>query len=507
MVNCSKCGHEFLCDREKLIPKKPFARAKKAVTVHTPKDRREAIQSALMETGLIQLMCLCASLVIAAGCVWLFYNASSEMDGTFFLSMLQQPQQKAFALFFACLAGGLMACAGRRHKIVFILLGFLVAGGIASLPFVYPVKLNPSLLGGKEAVAQAEEEEGVSGFTSMSLEQLAEQNASVQNYGEGDLKPLFAAIDRKEAQGVLGVWVVGVNAANRDMVKAYLKRMAQSEDEPIFYDRKGTGGGLFVITPTPITFKEFVDVAAKMGNVTLQDKERFFVEVVLNRDKFEARPASAALQDERHQYFVLANLKELSCLDIRRVIAAAKRLASVKPDKMRHEVSAKLVELLREPWGRDAEYVTALASALVVWAEPDNAEAQRVVYYVATELKKADCEIPASLVRFLLHGPEKKSFALLLDEWKKDPQKWEDECKAVGPTGEADIIRLMNESDDFVLKRSAARILGEIGSEASLSALKAFTHDADNELRLCAELSVNLIEKRLGIDFSAKNPQ
>ena len=107
----------------------------------------------------------------------------------------------------------------------------------------------------------------------------------------------------------------------------------------------------------------------------------------------------------------------------------------------------------------------------------------------------------------MLHGPEKKSFALLLDEWKKDPQKWEDECKAVGPTGEADIIRLMNESDDFVLKRSAARILGEIGSETSLSALKAFTHDADNELRLCAELSVNLIEKRLGIDSSAKNPQ
>ena len=128
MVNCSKCGHEFLCDREKLIPKKPFAKAKKAVSVHSPKDRREAIQSALVETGLIQLVCLCASLAVAAGCVWIFYNASSEMDGTFFLSMLQQPQQKAFALFFACLAGGLMACAGRRHKIVFILLGFLAHG-------------------------------------------------------------------------------------------------------------------------------------------------------------------------------------------------------------------------------------------------------------------------------------------------------------------------------------------------------------------------------------------
>jgi len=71
MVNCSKCGHEFLCDREKLIPKKPFAKAKKAVSVHSPKDRREAIQSALVETGLIQLVCLCASLAVAAGCVWM----------------------------------------------------------------------------------------------------------------------------------------------------------------------------------------------------------------------------------------------------------------------------------------------------------------------------------------------------------------------------------------------------------------------------------------------------
>ena len=50
MVNCSKCGMSS-CDREKLIPKKPFAKAKKAVSVHSPKDRREAIQSALVKRG------------------------------------------------------------------------------------------------------------------------------------------------------------------------------------------------------------------------------------------------------------------------------------------------------------------------------------------------------------------------------------------------------------------------------------------------------------------------
>ena len=47
-------------------------------------------------------------------------------------------------------------------------------------------------------------EEDVSGFTSMGLEQLPSKNASVQNYGDGDLKPLFSAIDRKGIPGGSG---------------------------------------------------------------------------------------------------------------------------------------------------------------------------------------------------------------------------------------------------------------------------------------------------------------
>ena len=538
MVSCSKCGHEFLCDREKLMSKKPFARAKGISDDNFGKDRGAVFQSSVMETGLIQVVCLGASLLIGAGCVWIFYNASTEMDGTSFLSLLLQPQQKAFALFFACLAGTLMAFSGRRHKAVFIVLGLLLAGGIASLPYVYPVKVNPSLLGGSGSGQAPEDEVPQDNAGSMVLPPDTIQKASVQNYGEGDLRPLITALARKPAararphprrrpaerrprtplfhratdRSVFRVSCVLLLRAfereSAELVAAVIvhQRLRHplggdlaAGDEPMFYDRKGTGGGLFVITPTPITFKEFVDVVSRLGEVTLEDKERSFVEVILNRDKFEARPASAALQDERHQYFVLANLKELSSLDIRRVIAAAKRLAAVKPDKLRHEVSSRLVELLKEPWGRDAEYVTALASALVVWAEEQDAEAQRVVYYVTEELKKADCEVPSSLLRFLLRGPEKENaFGMLLSEWKKDPQRWEDECKAIGPTGEAAVIQVLNEADDFVLKRSAARILGEIGTEPSLAALKELIHDADNELRLCAELSVSLIEKRLG---------
>lgn len=505
-MNCNKCGHEFLCDRSLLASKKPFAKAKKAVAVKAKKNRREAIQNMLSDTPVVKVVCLCSALAIACVCAWLFYDASEEKTRTSFLCMLLQPQQKAFAVFFACLAGVLFACAGRRHRALFILLGILLAGSVIALPYVYPVQVNPSLLGGSDASESEDVESSEPSF--IGAEHLADMalDKGVTQYGEDDLKPLFSTIERKETEGVLGVWVVGVNAVNQPMVQAYLQRMTQSQDEPMFYDRKGKGGGLFVITPTPLTFKEFVDVVGNMGSVTLQDKDRFFVEVMLNRDKFESRPASAALQDAQHQYFVLANLKELSCLDIRRVISAARRLAPVQPDKLRNEVSSTLVALLKEPWGRDAEYVTALASALVVWAEHKDEEAQRVVYYVVGELKKAECEIPPSMLRYLLHGPQQEATDLLLEVWKEDPKQWEEECVRIGPTGETAIVTVLSESEDYVLKRSAARILGDIGTESSLKALKQFVNDQDSELRLSAELSINLIEKRLGMGASASAP-
>lgn len=96
-----------------------------------------------------------------------------------------------------------MACAGRRHKIVFILLGLLVAGDCFPAFRVSGQGESLPARGHEEGSAG---EEDVSGFTSMGLEQLPSKNASVQNYGAGDLKPLFSAIDRKESQGF---WAYG----------------------------------------------------------------------------------------------------------------------------------------------------------------------------------------------------------------------------------------------------------------------------------------------------------
>lgn len=99
MVNCSKCGHEFLCDREKLIPKKPFAKAKKAVSVHSPKDRREAIQSALVETGLIQLVCLCASWLLPPAASGFFTMLLPRWMGPFSFPCCSSPSRRRLPCF------------------------------------------------------------------------------------------------------------------------------------------------------------------------------------------------------------------------------------------------------------------------------------------------------------------------------------------------------------------------------------------------------------------------
>lgn len=507
MVHCPKCDHKFLCEKPSAKSRKSFARTSGKVVAKLAKDKSDVVHSALMDSGIVQILCLVTSLLLAMGCIWLFYMSSGKNSSTNFLSMLLFPQQQMFAIFFACLSGGLLACAGRRHKVLFVVLGVILAGFIGALPYVYTVKISPIVYGLEEdptQVPQNKPADAEAGFVKHEPIPFAEKEVRIHSYTEDELKPLFSTIEEKEAQGVLGIWTVGVNVTNCDMIKRYLKRMTQSEDEPMFYDRRGMGGGLFVITPTAMRFEEFVEVAEKMGKVTLKDADRYFVEVELNREKFDARPGSPALRDERHAYFALSNYKELSCLDSYRIMAAAKRLAAVKNIEgnqsyanVQEDMVRELKRLLQEPWGRDAEYVTALTSALVTWAKKDDKEACRVVFYVVSELKKADCEIPVTVIRYLLDGGEVGASEILLTEWVNNPQRWEKQCCIPGSIPEEAIIRELEASSDYVRKRSAVRILGQIGGKSALEALKKYKNHSDNELRLCAELAIDLVEKRL----------
>ncbi len=499
VVKCRKCGHEFLYDRNKLTTKKAFAKAEKLLDVSSIKELNAGgvEKAAAEQTGIAQIICLLFSLAVGCWCIWSFHDASTSEDYSSFLCMLLEPQQQMFALFFGCIAGVLMAFAGRRHRILFIVLGILMTAAVTTMPYIFPARINPAIFGDD---AEAKQEAGLTSAPKTGTSDLEIKEKSALHYEPGDLKPLLTAVANREDAGVLGVWVVGVNADNRDMLKSYLKRMTMAEEDPMFYDRKGSGGGLFVITPTPMSFEEFEEVAKNLGSITLRDKANFFMEVRLDKGKLEDRPSSVALTRKTHQFFVLANYRELSSLDMQRVTEAALRLTEVKPtNELKEDIVKKLIQLLKEPWGRNVEYVSALTQALAHWADKDNAAANEEVFFVVNAMSEGNHNIPASALDYLLGGPKAdKVVGILINEWQKDTVKWQNACIAAGPVAEVEVLRVLNNTDDFVIKRSAAVILGEIGTVMSLDTLRELKQNADTELRRNAVLAVDLIEKRMG---------
>ncbi len=488
-------------DREQLVGKKTFGKVGKLADLSAIKDLNAGgiAQIKSSQTSALQIICGAIAVLITVWCVYVFYDAYRAENYSSFLCELEPPKLQVFALFFALLAGVAMAFVGRKHRVLTITLGVLIAGFLGTLPYIFPVKMSPAISGDGTHLAAE---------TSATEQTPVKEDKVELTYDEEDMKPLLTAVADADGGNVLGLWVSGVNDLNLPILKSYLGRMANSGQDVPYYERKDVTknvsesdrSGLLVLKSSPLAFDAFRTLVQRMGAVVRQDPARGFIEIRLNRGKFDSAP-SAVLEKENHQFYALANLRELSMFDVNRVIEAAERLSKVKVNaELRAEVVKKLLELIREPWGGNAEFVMAVTKALVNWGDKNDADVQKEVCFATVAMKnakEAKCEIPDHVLRFALHASrEPQLLAVLLEKWKKEPAAWENDCIAVGADLEAEVLAVLKDSENYVQKRSAAHILGQVGTPASLNVLKSFTDCNDKQLSTNAAAAVELIEKR-----------
>ncbi len=488
-------------DREQLVGKKTFGKVGKLADVSSIKDLNAGgiAQIKSSQTNALQIICGAIAVLITVWCVYVFYDAYRAEHYSSFLCELEPPKLQVFALFFALLAGVSMGFVGRKRKVLTITLGVLIAGFLGALPYIFPVKMSPAISGdGAHLAAEAS-----------AAEQTPIKKDKVDlTYDEEDMKPLLTAIADANGGNVLGLWVNGINDLNLPILKSYLARMVNSGQDVPYYERKDVTknksesdrSGLLVLKASPMAFDEFRALVQRMGAVVRQDPGRGFVEIRLNKEKFNSAP-SAVLEKENHQFYALANLRELSMFDVNRVIEAAERLSKVKVNaELRAEVVGKLLELIREPWGGNAEFVMAVTKALVNWGDKNDSAVQKEVCYATVAMKNAKeskCEIPDHVLRFALHASgDPQLLAVLLEKWQQEPAAWEKDCMAVGADMEAGVLTVLKDSDNYVQKRSAALILGQVGTPISLNVLKSFIGCNDKQLSTNAAAAVERIEKR-----------
>ncbi len=307
--------------------------------------------------------------------------------------------------------------------------------------------------------------------------------------------PLTTEIAKLAAEGgskhAYGVWLRGLNASNKLLVRDYLLRVADASPTSISYPRD-RNDYLMVVTGVTITLEKLAELAAPLGELTHIYREIDVIEIHVNNSNFIPSPIEK-LTDREDPAFYELNKRELESIDLERVQGAVKRLADAEPKLYRNDITRRLIALLKDD---GVEFKDVICGALIRWAdEPKVAEdAAEAVLKKLLARKQA---VPKEMVALLVKGKRQCIIPVLDELWLADSATWEPYYIELGSLIEPSLIRRLPEFNAG-LRNSAVHILGLVGGRDSLPVLKAARTGADPELLVRIEAAEKSIHKRIG---------
>ncbi len=380
----------------------------------------------------------------------------------------------------------LLVYANPRARLKALGIGLVLTAGLVSLPFHFTIGSVP-LKGDKNIVRENPFEVPSPGAV---------------GGGEGlgsDLRnligtrPLEDEIVRLAAEGgshmAVGLWLRNLRESNRLLVRDYVLRVTGADPQSHFYPR-GDGDFLMVVTGIDQSLEEVARSAAALGTVSKIYPELSVVEVDVNNEAFLAGPIEK-LSDRNHAAFYDLNKRELESIDLARVSDAVKRLAEAEPKIYRNDITRKLIELLGADW---VDFKGDVCNALAVWSEQPG-PAGNAALKEARKLLAAKGAVPPELIALIVKEKNPDVVPVLDELWSGNPTRWERLYGDVGPASEEVLLRRFP-STEGVLRHSAVRILGRVGSAESLPLLEASMEDANSELQVLLKNAMNSIRER-----------
>jgi HEAT repeat protein len=234
------------------------------------------------------------------------------------------------------------------------------------------------------------------------------------------------------------------------------------------------------------------DEAAKLlAEVATEKSLPVLRKLAASTDREQSAAARAALQRLRPAEF---DAISMAVLDLKsentfKKREAMKTLASANPDPKRPDVTRAIeAAVLESAFFANDDAVAALSK----WATPETVvkllpwldenagiHERRVAMQVLSATKDKRAVLP--IVRWMLKEPDNATKALT----------------AMGPVAEDDVLKLLRERDKDV-RKNAARILQEIGTQKSLAALqRASTDSRDATAAQAAQIALETVKERV----------
>lgn len=356
------------------------------------------------------------------------------------------------------------------------------AAAFLSVPFIFQSNLAPVNAGKTEVEVISRNE--VDAKTTASKEDID---------AIAGLRPLEAEIDKLKASGksssAYGVWLREMNDSNRLSVRDYLIRAAGASHGSIIYPREDRNY-LMVLTGVSMTIDQLAEITKKIALQQKLHPELSVIEVKVDASVFVEGPLDK-LMDKGSPAFYDLNKRELESVQLERVGRAVRRLADVEPKIYRDDITRQLVSLLTMD---QVDFQGDVARALSVWAE-DPKVASAAAMLRLKRLHEGERRIPVELIALLSKAKNAEALPIVEGLWLKDATGWERHFADFGPMIEPLVIKRLPELTAS-MKHSAGRLLGMVGTSASLPVLEAAKEKADPEMRVIIENSERSIRER-----------
>ncbi|MBB5353394.1 hypothetical protein HNR46_003651 [Haloferula luteola] len=303
---------------------------------------------------------------------------------------------------------------------------------------------------------------------------------AIENYGP---------TGQKDGVSAVGVWLRDVREYNKDLIVKYLIRQTHAGDKSWAYSRPPSDY-LVVLHDVAPDLKALARTCQAFGQVGRTIDELQVVEVKVDNERFVAGPIDKLTNPEDPSFYEL-NRRELESIDSTRVEQAVRRLSNAPPTQYRTDISRRLSELLENA---DADLAENLSEALMKWSEPGDGAAE-AVHAAAKRIARAKKEVPRPMIEFLVAVKDERAIDFIQELWLKKPRDWEALYGDMGPSIEASVISALP-GDSLLLRMSAIRLLGRVGSARSLPTLQSMKSESEGEILVQINQAIAEIQGR-----------
>lgn len=394
---------------------------------------------------------------------------------------------------FAGLMGmALLVYANPRARGKALAVSLLMSVGLLAIPFQFTAGSKP-LGGGTVSSEPAPAEADVPGVADVPSSAEDEATVALRNLVGTD--PLEKEINRLAREGspkqAMGLWLRNLSEMNRILIRDYIFRTTGADPSSANYYPRGNGDFLMVITGARQNLTELAEVVAVLGQVEKIHTDIAVIEVRVKNENFTEGPIEKLTQKDDPAFYDL-NKRELESIDLERVRRAVMRLSEAEPKLYRSDITRKLISLLGE---EQIDFKGNVCRALSTWAEAPGPASEAAIGALR-EMMEEGAPVPQEMIMLIVKEKNAAVIPFLDQLWFKDPTAWETLYGELGPPIEATVLRYFPNSDGSI-RHSIVRLLGRVGGNDSLQVLRASESDADPELKVLLEKSVNSIQERL----------